>query len=165
MDLDTLLDTLRDEHGINVAELQAKATAGEAATALSNALTDALKNNDVVKLSNDASDYDIVSSVSGLAETNVALSARVETLEKAAAAKAVDQLISDGFILPAKRDVMLELKLTNPALFDQLLPEQPVVKLSNESGFTPDEPKSADMDAEIQRLADMANKNGLARTN
>lgn len=166
MDLDTLLDTLRDEHGINVAELQAKATAGEAATALSNALTNALKDADVVKLSNgeEISGEDIVSSVVELAETNVALSARVETLEKAAAVEAIDKLVSDGFILPAKRDVMLNLKLTNSELFDQLLPEQPLVKLSNESGFTPDEPKAAAIDEEIARLAEMASKNGLART-
>lgn len=165
-ELNELLDTLRDEHGINVAELQAAATAGEAATALSNALTSALKDTNMVKLSNgeEITGEEIISSVVELAETNVALSARLETLEKDKAATAVDKLVAEGFILPAQRDTMLELKLTNPELFDKLLPETPLVKLSNEKGFIPDAPNTTAIDDEIARLTNMATANGLIRT-
>lgn len=166
MDLDTLLTTLLDEHGINVAELQAKATAGEAAIALSNSLGSALKDANMVKLSNgeEVPAETILASVVELADTNVALSARLETLENDKAAASVDALVSTGHIIPAHRDAMLELKLSNPEMFDKLVPETPLVKLSVESGFQPDEPKSADMDAEIERLSKLASTNGYART-
>jgi hypothetical protein len=164
MELDALLDTLLTEHGINVAELQAKATAGEAATQLSNALTTALKDSDVIKLSNgeQVSGEDIVSSVVELAETNVALSARLETLERKDAAHAVDELIGQGRVLPAQRETYIDLKLSNPELFDKLVPEKPFVKLSNEEGFIPDEPKpNEDIDAEIARLTAAHNSSGM----
>jgi hypothetical protein len=161
MELDALLDTLLSEHGINVADLQAKATAGEAATQLSNALTNALKDSDVMKLSNgeQITGEDIVSSVVELAETNVALSGRLELLERK------DELISQGRILPAQRDTYVDLKLSNGELFDKLVPETPFIKLSNEEGFTPDDTKANDdLDAEITRLSAMAVNSGLIKS-
>lgn len=167
MDLNELLETLLLDHGINVADLQAQATAGAAATKLSNALTTALKDANVVKLSNgeQITGEDIVGSVVELAETNVKLSARLEALEKKEVESAVDGLIAQGRILPAQRDTYIDIKLSNPELFDKLIPETPLIKLSHEAGFTPDDAslKGSALDEEVARLTAVAEGLGFVR--
>jgi hypothetical protein len=140
MDLDELIAVARDEHGIDIPELQqAAARAGDFAK-LSAELQDKLSNSGVLKLSADdaSGTEDIVAAVASIVDTNVELSAKVDTLvQDAATAKAekrVDELVASGFITPAKRDSSLKLLLSNAELFDELLPEKPIVELSAEKG-------------------------------
>ena len=170
MDLDTLIATLRDEHGIDVPALQRAASEAESFAKLSETLQDTLASSEVLKLS--AADgaapsaEDIVAAVATLAEERVELSAKVDTLvEESRNAKAearVDELVAGGFITPVKRDASVKLLLSNSDLFEELLPEQPVVALSEESGR---EIKSEEQDVtienEIARLSADAEAQGL----
>jgi len=157
--LEELLSVLKDEHGIDVTGLQAKAAEGEQAAGLSKTIVDALSAAGVVKLSNteaeQVSSEDVVTAVAELATNNVTLSNRVQALEKADAEQRVDALIRSGHIKPAKKDFYVELKLTNPTVFDQVLPDEPIVKLNNETGVTPpqDEAHTKNVDDEIARLS------------
>ncbi len=157
--LEDLLTVLKDKHNIDVTALQAKAAEGDAATQLSKTLTDALSQAGVIKLTNTGdekvSSDEVVSAVAELATKNVALSNRVQGLEKASAEVAVDALITSGHVMPKQRNAFVELKLTNPTMFEALLPAEPVVKMSQESGVTPpeDEKHKANIDAEVLRLS------------
>lgn len=162
--LEELLTALKTDHNIDVTGLQAKAAEGDQATQLSNALVTALKDSGMVKLANadtktGPSTEDVVGAVNELADTNVKLTNRVQSLEKRDAEQTVDALVKSGHIMPKQRDVMVELKLTNQTHFDALLPSEPVVKLTAETGVTPpkDAAHKADIDADIQRLAELAN--------
>jgi len=164
--LEELLATLKDKHSIDVKALQDTNAESVRQTQLSNTIVDALTKAGVVKLSNTDDDKTIstetvATAVQELATNNVTLTNRLTQLERKDAEHAVDTLISEGKILPAKRDVMVTLKLSNTELFDQLIPETPIVKLSQEKGVN--EPKAdahkIDVDAEIARLsAVLANK-------
>jgi hypothetical protein len=165
--LEELLTTLKNKHNIDVSALQAQNTETERQAKLSQTIVDALTNAGIVKLSNTDDgekttvDNEVVTNaVRDLATNNVALTSRLNTLEKRDAEHAVDALISEGRILPAKRDVMVNVKLTNAELFDQIVPEQPIVKLTNEIGVN--EPKAKqhelDVEAEIARLTAAFNK-------
>ncbi len=158
--LEELLTALKADHNIDVTGLQAKAAAGEQAASLSKTLVDALTEAGVVKLSATedkatVSNETVVGAVAQLAENNVALTDRVNKLEKADAAHAVQALIDEGRILPAQKDAFVELKLTNASMFDALVPAQPIVKLNNEVGLTVpnDTTHVADVDKEVARLA------------
>lgn len=94
--------------------------------------------------SSDISDEDVVKAVTDLAQRNVALSAaqeasdgRIAALEKRNAETEIDSLISEGRILPAKREVHLTMALSNRELFDQIVPDEPIVKMSVEKGVAP----------------------------
>lgn len=203
MDLQEILTALKDDHGIDVAELQKSATsadakAAEAATAslaakeavaeaeratqeaasaiaLSNTLKEKLASSGFVKLSNgsEVSTDDIVGAVAQVAGDYVALSARMaeveagnEALRTEKATAQVDQLVSSGHILPAKRDTMLNVKLSNPELFDQLVSadDEPLVKLSNERGSSLSAPSTREQDtAAIEQYANLAKSMGLAK--
>ena len=158
--LEELLTTLKSDHGIDVGALQAKAAETVAAAALSKTLVDALATAGVVSLSNTddpdkVSTEDIVGAVAELASNNVTLSNRVQGLEKVGAERDVDALVQAGRIMPAERDARVELKLTNPTMFDRLLPAEPIIKLNNETGITPpdDEAHQKNVDEEIARLS------------
>lgn len=105
----------------------------------------------------------IVSAVAELAQQNVALSAtatqavdRIAALEKRNLETEIDSLISEGRILPAKRDAYLELAMSNRETFDALVPDEPIVKLNAESGVSPKAEEhvkqEVDVDAELARL-------------
>ncbi len=158
--LEEMLTSLKTDHGIDVTALQAKAAEGDQAASLSKALVDALTASGVVKLTNaetaeTVSTETVVGAVAELADKNVALSNRVNALEHAEAEKTVDELIRTGHIKPAKKDFYVELKLTNPTVFDQVVPDEPLVKLNNESGVTPpqDTAHTKNVDEEIARLS------------
>lgn len=157
--LEQLLVTLKDKHNIDVSALQALNAENDRQTKLSQTIVDALSTAGIVKLSNDdktAVDNDVVTkAVQELATNNVTLTNRLTTLEQRDAEHAVDALIAEGKILPAKRKVMVTVKLTNPELFDQIVPDQPIVKLSNEVGVNPPKAKQHELDveAEIARLS------------
>lgn len=155
--LEDLLAALKDKHNIDVAALQAAAAQSAATATLSQTLVSALETAGVVKLSNTSektvSNEDIVGAVAELADKHVSLTNQVTVLQRQGAEREVDSLIGAGRILPAEREPRIELKLTNPAMFDKLLPAQPIVKLDAEQGTTPpDENKQKDIDAEIARL-------------
>jgi hypothetical protein len=157
--LEDLLLTLKSKHNIDVAALQAKTTETDNQAKLSQTIVDALTQAGVVKLSN-TDDKDkpstetVATAVQELASNNVTLTNRLKTLEQRDAEHAVDALIAEGRVLPAKRDVMVNVKLTNAELFDQIIPEQPIVKLSNEVGVNKPQAKEHELDveAEIARL-------------
>lgn len=158
--LEELLATLKDKHSIDVKALQDASAETKRQTELSHTIVDALTKAGVVKLTNTDEDKTISSetittAVQELATTNVTLTNRLTTLERRDAEHAVDTLIGEGKILPAKREVMVTLKLSNAELFDQLVPETPIVKLTNEQGVN--EPKAdahkVDIDSEVERLS------------
>jgi hypothetical protein len=163
MTKDELISALKIEHGIDVADLQGRVAAGDKALALSNSLTQALsglKDQGVIALSNtdELTGDDVVGAFAQLAEKNVALSNRIDTIEadgkQKAAEVAVDKAIADGFIFPAKRDANIALYLSNKEQFEALLPEKPLVALSAEA-LKGDEDSEAlsQVDAEIVRLS------------
>lgn len=130
MDLSKMLQTLKDEHGIDVAALQqaAQGDNGELVTALSNV---------VAPGKTDLTLSDVAEAVVELAEEKVALSATVdelrsinETNAQAAAEAEVDTLIREGRILPKSRAAMVALSRKDRATFDALVPEDAIVALS-----------------------------------
>lgn len=160
MDLDDLKAELKADHGIDVDALQRQSGLVDSAVALTNAVRDALTENDLLTLSNseDVTADALVSAIKEAGDKIVALSGKVEEIEKASAQKDavahVDDLIRAGRILPKHKDAQVELLLSNPTLFDSLLPEQPLVRLSHEDGTDPIDPKpSDDVKAEIERIA------------
>lgn len=166
MDLDQMLSVLKDEHGIDVLALQEKAETGtsELVTALSNVLSDATGK---TPQTDALSIKDVADAVIELAEERVALSAQVEDLvvqnEELALKEAtaeVDTLVRAGRILPKQRDTMIALSRTDRDTFDALLPDDAIVALSEEGVLTHDAPDmSEDMQTNIERLAELANKN------
>lgn len=73
---------------------------------------------------------------------------------KQAASIEVDSLVKDGRILPKQRDKMVELSMSDRDTFEALLPEKPVVQLS-EQGVTTFDTRSEEMAAEVARLHDL----------
>lgn len=157
--LEELLTQLKTDHGIDVTALQAKAAETDQATQLSKTLVDALSQAGVVKLTNTddkPSTEDVVGAVTELHTNNVSLTNRVNALEKRDAQHAVDALVKEGRVMPAQRDAYVELKLSNEAMFNQLVPAEPLIKLTgDEVGRTPpnDESHVKDVNAEIERYA------------
>jgi hypothetical protein len=158
--LEELLTALKTDHNIDVSQLQAQAGAGHEQAKLSQTIVDALTSAGVVKLSNAekadgvATDT-VVAAVQELATNNVSLSHRIAGMEKREAEHLVDGLIEHGRLMPAQRDVFVEMKLTAPAMFDKAVPATAIVKLSNEQGVNvpKDEAQKYDIDAEITRLS------------
>lgn len=159
MTLDELLEELKDSHDIDVRGLQSRVAELEPAVALSAKIQDELLSTGVLKLSStEPSAEDFVKAVAGVVAENVELSAKIDEInEKAirsAAEAEVDGFVASGHIEPAKRDAMLELRLSNETLFKALIPDAPVVKLSNEQGTdTEDEGKDKTAEDEIARLS------------
>lgn len=158
MDLDQLLTMLSEEHGIDVRDLQAKAAKADDAAALTNALSDA----GLLKLSNgdEVSADDVIGAITEVAQNNVELSSRLEVIEREKVELEVDKLVETGFIKPADKDAMLELRLSNEELFNKLVPEKPVVEFaSKEHGIVPSDPggHQIDIDSEVERYSDLAN--------
>ena len=120
---------------------------------------------DETKLSTggDVTADDIVSAVATLAQDNVKLpsaneetSNRVAALERRHVEGEIDAFIAEGKILPAKREVFLTMALSNREMFDQIIPDEPIVKLGNELGSGPSaeahQTQEVDIEAEIARL-------------
>lgn len=171
MDKAELLAALKALEGADAVDVEAllaenaslKATKAEggsdagAAAALA-ALTSTLAGTGLVELTagTDIGISDVITAVAQLAERNVNLTNTVVGLTTEKAEASIDALIAEGRILPAQRAAYLSVKLSNQELFDQLVPEKPLVTLSQESGFTPPELQpQIDVDAEIARYVDM----------
>jgi hypothetical protein len=161
MTKEELLAALKDEHGIDVAALQAATSEPAQNAELSNKLVETLTDLGVVKLSAEqtsANVEQVVSAVVEIAKENVALSARVENLEVSNAENTakfqVRNHIRDGFIEPSKEKSMITLFLTNEDLYNELLPAEPIINLSGKELGTSVEPddKKIDIDAEAARI-------------
>jgi hypothetical protein len=159
--LEEMLETLKDEHGIDVLDLQKKVQDGANAAKLSNTLAEALTASGVVKLSaGEAVDNNkIIDAVSEMATGYVAMSNRIAEVEKVANEAKVDALVAEARILPAHRDAMVELSAKDPELFEKLVPAEPMVKLSNEQG-TGEAPGASEnselnVDESIQRYLEL----------
>jgi hypothetical protein len=167
MTKEELIAALKAEHDIDVVALQTEAAkpveTTDNAAELSNTLVKALTDAGVVKLSNDGDTnaQEVVNAVVELANDNVKLAGRIETLElsnaKVVATSEVDTKVREGFIEPAKKDAMVELYLSNKDLYDKLLPAEPVVELSAERGTSTEanenKVEEVDVEAEIIRLS------------
>lgn len=171
-DLKTKLTAAEDknteiETKLTAAEERATKAEGEKSdeTQLVTKIVSALKGTEQeTKLSGEnVSDDDLVKAVTALADRNVALASEQETavtriasLEKKNAEGEIDRLIDEGRILPKKRDVFLTMALTNRELFDQVLPEEPIVKLNAEKLTGADlrehGSREIDVDKELERL-------------
>lgn len=142
------------EHGIDVEALQAAADEAEANAALSNELAEKLA--ETLELSNSAVDSEtLVGAIAELHNEKVSLSARLEGLERAQAEHVVNGLVSAGFVEPARKDAFVELRLSNPEMFEKLVPSEPIVKLGVMTGSEPNVSDAKDelnIDAEIARL-------------
>lgn len=160
MTLEEMLAELKADHGIDVPALQEKAATVDSAVALTGAVQTALTEQNLLVLSADSAEPtadDMVTAIVKAGEQIVTLTKEIEdtkTEQRTKDAQAhVKELIRTGHILPKSEEAQVQLLLTNPDLFDQLLPEQPLVALSNEEGSDPpDEKPAEDVDAEVTRL-------------
>jgi Mu-like prophage I protein len=175
-ELATLLATLKDKHGIDVAELQVQAAAqpvqGEVqltagsptvdVAALTTALTAALANTPLgAQLTASNSDSinldDVVGSVVELSRQNAVLAAGYDGMRRERAEEVVDKYVSDGYIFPKQRNFAVNLRLTGkPEEWDEFLPADKVVLTDEQSGVTPpkDERESQQQSEEVVRLTD-----------
>ena len=151
MTRDELLAELKANHDIDVTALQGQAAVVDSAVALTNAVQDALVESDMLELSNtEPTADDMIKAIKGAGEKIVTLT---QDAAKKDAEGHVDDLVRSGHILPKHRDAQVTLLLSNPELFDALLPEAPVIKLSQEKGSEPEDEKPVgDVEAEIARL-------------
>lgn len=162
--LDELFAELRTDHGIDVPALQEQAGRADQGVTLSNKITETLTDAGVLKLSNgsEASVDDLVEAITDVHKTNIELSNKVNKLTedgvRSAAEARVESLVKEGKILPKNKDAQVKLLLSNADLFEELLPEKPLVKLSNagggEEGFEPtDDAHDKTVADEIARLS------------
>lgn len=173
--LEELLEELKNEHKIDVKDLQAKVKAAdekppppvpdpspsESDKVLAE-LSALLAKNGVIQLSKDEDKPDpskIVEAVKAVTLANETLGSRVGTLEAAATTAEVEGYVRQGRILPAQRDAQIELATKDHDLFVKLLPTEPLVKLAKEEGVDapidvplPDEK----LGAEVDRLVSVA---------
>lgn len=149
------------DHNVDVPSLLAKAEEG---VKLSNAVRDKLTEHGLIQLSagSDASQDDLIGAVEGAANQIAELSNTIET-QRAAAARAaaegsVQELIDAGRILPKDKDAHVELKLSNPELFDKIVPEKPLIELSREDGIVPTDNAGQEtlVQTEVARLSNLA---------
>lgn len=157
MDLEDLLAELKTTHGIDVEALQAQAAAAaeappapqndmsELVAALSGVLSAADPN--LVSLSDSDEDITIEDVAQGIIELSrnyETVSTRLESIEAEAAEAEVDRLVDEGKILPRQREAMLRLRLSDVDTFNELVPEEAIVALSAEHGFTTHESSSVE---------------------
>lgn len=152
---------LKADHGIDVADLQARADAG---VQLSNAVRDKLTEHGLIQLSagSDATQADLIGAVEGAASQIAELSNTIELSRaeaaRTAAASEVQELIDAGRILPKDKDAHVELKLSSPELFDKIVPEKPLIELSREDGIVPTDNANQEtlVQTEVARLSNVA---------
>ena len=151
------------EHGIDVEALQATAASAGDTSALVAALTQAMQGNaqagelyltgangDTVGL------REVVGAVAELAGKVGGLESANEALTLSRAEDEIDNYIAQGRVLPHQRASYLHLRLTNPELMANMLPQKPVVPLNQVAG-TSGEPaiqftQTGDIDEEVARL-------------
>lgn len=162
MTKEELLAELKTAHGIDVEALSAKAGEGDAAKETVAQLSAALEGAGVVKLANgeELTPADVAGAVAELAKGHIELSSQIQVLTTDKAAAEVDALVKEGKILPASREAMLELRLSNADLFAKVVPAEAIIKLTTEVGAPADDNDGAlltlsgtTVDDEVARLA------------
>ena len=129
-------------------------------------LSEVLKSADpnLVSLSNsEVSLSDLANGVIELSNNYKTMEGTVHSLNRKSAEADVDEAVRIGKVLPAQRDAMVELKLSNETMYDALIPENPIVALSNEQGVSINDVgnngKAVDeVQAEIERITQKFNK-------
>lgn len=163
--------SLQEEVDALKAEAEEKAetenSGAELAVALSNAIHEAFGKLDATLALSNAGEAQAEALISVVAEAGakltsqadeiVSLSGRIDGLESArlndAATKVVDDLIAAGKILPANKEAMIELRLSNAEIFDRIVPDAPVLDLSAETGTLTDFESNRDLvQSEVTRL-------------
>ncbi len=150
---------LKENEGIDVEALQGEA---DRAAELSAQLEDV---NSQLALSGEKIEdvTDLANAVVALTNSNEKLSGDIEALKlsnqqyaKRDAENEVEALIRAGKVLPAQKDVMVKLSMNDRETFDALVPENPIVKLSEEGTTIHEEPNHAKFDADIERYKNLA---------
>lgn len=170
MTKEQMIAALRDEHGIDVEALVASAE--PASDELVSALSEVLRDAGVVTMSREEGEdeqvtiTDVAEAVIELSQEKMALAEQVAVLtaeREEAIAEAreqeIDDLVRQGRILPKQRDVMLELSVADRDRFEALLPDSPIVSLSEE-GVTVHDDGAIDegkFDEDVERLVQLAN--------
>jgi hypothetical protein len=170
MTREELLAALKNEHGIDVAALQAAAAqppadstatlSAEAMQGLTAAVAQALKDSGAIQLSAEpgaVSLGDVTAAVVELAADNKGLRETVTGLQRQAATTEVDGYIGAGRLLPKARDAAIEMALSRRDDLDAILApaDRPYVKLDQQVGLSgPDgeQRQEQDIDAELTRL-------------
>ncbi len=154
MTRDELIEALKAEHGIDVPALQAQVEMAFSASSLSDTLMEII-GEVPLELSGGTRDEVIANAVQEIVTENLSLSAQLEDLAEQARIAKVDSLVEEGRILPAQRDAFIELSASNPDLFEKMVPEEPLVRLSNEDGTSFTDSRGEQFEdevvAEIQR--------------
>ncbi len=168
MTKEEFLALAKSDFGIDIESLQAIAAEHEQTVALSSSIQEALVGTGVLTLSNgaEATADDLITAVSETVKNNISLSARVDTLEadnkKSEATARVDSLIRQGRVLPAAKDAQVELLLSNPTLFESLLPEKALVAVDEETGTLPlSNQQDATILSEVDRIVEDARNSGV----
>lgn len=151
---------LKADHNLDVDALIARAEEG---VTLSNAVRDKLTEHGLIQLSAgaDATQADLLGAVDSAASKIVELTNEIDTQReeaaKLSATSEVDELVAAGRVLPKDKDAFVELKLSNPDLFEKMVPEKPLVELSREGGTDPiDQGPESVVAAEVARLSAVA---------
>lgn len=159
------------DHDTDVADLQRRAAEADGAVKLSNAIQNKLAEHGLIALSagQEVSTDELVTAVNDAGEKIVSLSGTIDTMRTEAATTAataeVDGLIRAGKVYPKDKDAYVELKLSNAALFDKMVPEKPIVKLSAEDGVVPtDDSHESEVTAEVDRYVKLANDKQMVTT-
>ncbi len=160
MTREELLAALKNEHGIDVAALQASAPPAADMNALTAGVVQALRDGGYVSLSADPGQVslpDVTAAVVELAADNKGLRKSVDGLKREAAETRVDGYISAGRLLPKTREVAVEMALSRPDDLDAILApaDRPYVQLSVQHGVGgPDgeQRHEEDIDTEVARL-------------
>lgn len=153
-DLDEILQTLKADHDIDVKALQEKVQEAEKSKNLVAAMSNVLETatGQKVTTATGPSIDEVGAAVVELAGEKVALAkavaeqkAEIDKLKLSAAETEVEKLISTGHILPKQRDVMISLSVNDRTTFEALLPDSPLVSLSESGVTTHDKPEDEEV--------------------
>lgn len=116
------------------------------------------------KSEDDITIEDIASGIVELSNGYKAMAADVEAMKHEKAVGEVEKAVEAGRITPAQKDAMLELRLSNEELFNKIVPSEPLVSLSAQTGVTSHEPVNAGQSVQdekenlIKKMTELANK-------
>lgn len=139
MTLEEMIAVLKADHNIDVPALQAAAASAGDVASLSNTfqeMVNTLEDTGILRLSNgnEVTPDQLVGSIKEVVELTNTQKSRIDRLERANAEAEVARKVEQGYLLPTQKDAMVTLLLTQPEVYEGLLPAEPVVKLSQESG-------------------------------
>lgn len=144
-----LIAELLSEHGIDVTALQAQSEEVAQLSALGIGDEGDLSVRDVAEAVLELSQQNTT-----LVEQVTALSAANEVMEQERAEHEVDGLIRAGRILPRQRETMIRLARNDRGTFEELVPDEAIVSLSEDGVTTHTSSNSDEVNSEISRLVD-----------